>query len=580
MAKSGMSESDVEPEDGATASPPPQEDADDTQNEMPEDSVCVITNSLKPSTPISILIESLVKNLCYLYEPNPDNATRTYRLICEKLYSMRLIDESYDMNEFEGMRNQYQRAVHHLLTTASGGDQTNPLRPLWPNVDITNEWSHYYREFDELEYIAGGGFGKVYKVKHKLDSTEYAVKKIFIRSEGINSVRNYLSEVKTFASLNHSNIVQYKAAWLELGADIGKNVITEHTSESEISFSSSLESMGNEDHRILDENINQVETYLYPTMISEAELSFQRTKEKSSEFEVKFEQSIEFNHHSLSNSQEVNGKKKCREKRNSISEGGKAICTIEEIQNIQQLQTRQHPKWATLYIQMTLCQTTLKQWLENRNIGEAHLDNNGVIVPVGGDLRSKTIIEILKQLLQGLQYIHSKNIVHHDIKPSNIFLQNDNGSLLVQLGDFGLACPLQSARHSLALGTKLYAAPEQLRGSCNRKSDMYSLGIIVLELTESFQTDMERVESINQLREGHLDPQLQEQQPQLSLIIRQLVVNNPNERPDAMTLLQRLTVDVNVESEIVKDLRTQLAEKEKEISRLKALLKDSGHQNQ
>lgn len=49
------------------------------------------------------------------------------------------------------------------------------------------------------------------------------MKKIPIRSEGIQSVRNYLSEVKTFASMNHSNIVQYKGAWLEIGAPSTKN---------------------------------------------------------------------------------------------------------------------------------------------------------------------------------------------------------------------------------------------------------------------------------------------------------------------------------------------------------------------
>lgn len=59
-------------------------------------------------------------------------------------------------------------------------------------------------------------------MKHKLDCREYAVKKIPIYSEAIESVKNYLSEVKTLASLNHPNIVQYRAAWLELGtpADI------------------------------------------------------------------------------------------------------------------------------------------------------------------------------------------------------------------------------------------------------------------------------------------------------------------------------------------------------------------------
>lgn len=58
-----------------------------------------------------------------------------------------------------------------------------------------------------------------------MDGTEYAVKKIPIRSEGIQSVRNYLSEVKTFASMNHPNIVQYKGAWLEIGAPSVKHSV-------------------------------------------------------------------------------------------------------------------------------------------------------------------------------------------------------------------------------------------------------------------------------------------------------------------------------------------------------------------
>lgn len=73
----------------------------------------------------------------------------------------------------------------------------------------------------------------MYRVKHKLDGTEYAVKKIPIRSEGIQSVRNYLSEVKTFASMNHPNIVQYKGAWLEIGAPSTKNSFVKITTNQE-----------------------------------------------------------------------------------------------------------------------------------------------------------------------------------------------------------------------------------------------------------------------------------------------------------------------------------------------------------
>lgn len=165
-----------------------------------------ITKPQKVTTPISILIESLVKNLCYVYESDDKKAAIMYKLICDRLFQMNLIDESYNMVEFEGMRTQYQKAFCHLVKAALGSDKPIPMRPTWPDCEAN---SHYYHEFDEIEYIAGGGFGQVYRVKHKLDGTEYAIKKIPIRSEGIESVKNYLSEVKTFASLNHSNIGRY-----------------------------------------------------------------------------------------------------------------------------------------------------------------------------------------------------------------------------------------------------------------------------------------------------------------------------------------------------------------------------------
>lgn len=43
------------------------------------------------------------------------------------------------------------------------------------------QWSRYSNEFEELEYVAKGGFGQVYKAQHKLDGGIYAVKKIYLR---------------------------------------------------------------------------------------------------------------------------------------------------------------------------------------------------------------------------------------------------------------------------------------------------------------------------------------------------------------------------------------------------------------
>lgn len=43
------------------------------------------------------------------------------------------------------------------------------------------EWSRYSMEYEELDFIAQGGFGQVYKARHKLDGEVYAMKKIFLR---------------------------------------------------------------------------------------------------------------------------------------------------------------------------------------------------------------------------------------------------------------------------------------------------------------------------------------------------------------------------------------------------------------
>lgn len=231
----------------------------------------------------------------------------------------------------------------------------------------------------------------MYRVKHKLDGTEYAIKKIPIRSDGIDSVKNYLSEVKTFASLNHSNIVQYKAAWLELGAPKSDKAILDNISESECFLS--------------DKDIPRKDGHIADTLLdTHSELMSELRKHESSEFEVKFESdslaSVKHYAHSNDNLSTHQPRKRC-EKRNSVSEGGNAICTLD-FHEIQKLAAREHPKWATLYIQMALCQSTLKQWLEKRNLSDDFKVDKTTLVDVNGQVRNDTIMEILRQLLRGM----------------------------------------------------------------------------------------------------------------------------------------------------------------------------------
>lgn len=171
----------------------------------------------KATAPVSLLVESLVQQLCSMIEPDQTRAEQLYSTICNQLHRMNLIDETFKMGEFDVMRSQYQRALYQLATVARGHtDVPLNLQTVWPLSDSSSmQWSRYHREFDELDFIAGGGFGRVYRARNKLDGIEYAVKKVTIKYRTIKRVLTHIAEVKTFASLNHNNIVPYKAAWLE-----------------------------------------------------------------------------------------------------------------------------------------------------------------------------------------------------------------------------------------------------------------------------------------------------------------------------------------------------------------------------
>lgn len=171
----------------------------------------------KATAPVSLLVESLVQQLCSMIESDQTKAEILYKTICQQLHQMNLIDETYKMGEFDVMRSQYQRALYQLATVARGQSEIPlKLQSVWPLSDSTSmHWSRYHREFDELNFVAGGGFGRVYRARNKLDGIEYAIKKVTIKYQTIKRILIHLGEVKTFASLNHNNIVPYKAAWLE-----------------------------------------------------------------------------------------------------------------------------------------------------------------------------------------------------------------------------------------------------------------------------------------------------------------------------------------------------------------------------
>ena len=85
------------------------------------------------------------------------------------------------------------------------------------------------------------------------------------------------------------------------------------------------------------------------------------------------------------------------------------------------------------------------------------------------------------QMSIGLYYIHSKKIIHRDIKTLNIFLTKD---LDAKIGDLGVAKILENTNHAMTfIGTPYYVSPEMCRNKpYNEKSDIWALGCILYEL--------------------------------------------------------------------------------------------------
>lgn len=106
-----------------------------------------------------------------------------------------------------------------------------------------------------------------------------------------------------------------------------------------------------------------------------------------------------------------------------------------------------------------------------------HIDHRGA-------LPEREVLYYATQILSALDYIHSKGIVHCDIKPQNIILLQ-NGS--IKVADFGIArldamLDKSKEKSDIALGTVYYVSPEQAQGKAPKaESDLYSLGVMLYE---------------------------------------------------------------------------------------------------
>ncbi|KAH0622569.1 hypothetical protein JD844_024974 [Phrynosoma platyrhinos] len=227
----------------------------------------------------------------------------------------------------------------------------------------------FLEEFEDIELLGSGGYGNVFKAKHKIDNKIYAVKRVKLTDGKAEKTKR---EVQALAELVHENIVQYFCCW------IGKD---RFSSEDSMSDSSSRQA-------------------------------------------------------DLSN---------------------------------------------CLFIRMDYCEKgTLENWIaeEKRKGKESYHEN---------------VLMKFQQIVKGVAFIHEQKFIHRDLKPLNIFISRDDK---IKIGDFGLVASDTGEsleQRTQNKGTILYMAPEQVGRSYGKEVDIFSLGLILLEMLSSFETQHERI---------------------------------------------------------------------------------------
>lgn len=444
----------------------------------------------------------------------------------------------------------------------------------WARHDSLEQLRHR-AEFETLGTLGQGAFGVTFKAKNRVDGKIYALKRVYLGTSVEDDARKVLREVEVLSSLNSENVVRYFAAWIEKGSDLGSTTQDGGSLGSSWSFSFSTNVTGDQDDTNNSTQKQDPVCNLCQFTYKDWEVGFEQWGLLDAVLQPKF------------------------------------LCTscykdsLPSDVDVSTIRIRE-AKPLYLFILCEYCETTLQEAVDAIHTEfKDTLNINDAKVPANNSQRPTSEKDVLlwryfAQCVQGLEHCHSQNFIHRDIKTSNIFVHKG----VAKLGDLGLATHNRNVKDSISLhvarssdtdddkntlhqesqrsqqepvvqgypsptdplapetslssqvGTFLYAAPEVSGGnSYNEKCDIFSLGVVMVEMWSQFSTGMERADVLQRLHTGQLPPQWSTENPVVAKLVRDMVAREPASRPSCAQILARL-----IEEEVWDQKNPQLLE--------------------
>ena len=390
-----------------------------------------------------------------------------------------------------------------------------------PTVPLTR----LEKDFRDITLIKkrkiGNNIGIILKAKHIIDEEIYAIK--IKKLSNPNDEQIVINEAKNMTKIHSKHIVEYITCWFD--KSLGK---FEHLFEDENK---------NKDHDNMsdstgkDEDIYSSSLKNNKTVFQEDEMNFKNQKSQEFKKDQKDDYVTQlYEKRFLSDDELINNKKidnsfdkKFYPKKN-INEENKKKSKINHDDSLikSNISQKDIPNLNMyFFIQMEFCQgLTLSEYIKNHS-------------KIG--INNKILYTFTYQIIKSLARIHENKIVHRDINPDNIFIDNENS---IKIGDFSSAKEIQSSKFkkkstknsqlqmSLSTGkleqeennsndekdldkenwgSSIYWSPEQEQGiPADQKSDIYSVGLVLYIMCECLGSEKERKKSIIRLKNKNI----------------------------------------------------------------------------